>query len=117
MAPETHVPTHVPPMQVELLQALPVFCHMPLTHDCGCWPLQFIWPGEHAPEQDPFEQVEPEHVTAPPHVPDAVQVSTPLPEAEHCVAPGAHAPWHAPATHAWLVQAVVEPQAPVALQT
>jgi hypothetical protein len=55
------------------------------------------------------------HVTEPPQVPFAVQVCTPLPEAEHCAAPGAHTPWHAPLTHAWLVQAAAVPQVPMEL--
>ncbi len=48
-----------------------------------------------------------------PHAPDALQVSTPLPE--HWVAPGVPLPVHAPDTHAWLVHDTAVPQVPVGL--
>ncbi len=50
--------------------------------------------------QTPAVQVEFVQVTGLPHVPDAVHVCTPLPEDEHCVAPGAQTPWQAPETQA-----------------
>jgi hypothetical protein len=61
------------------------------------------------------------HADAPPHVPHAPHVSTPLPE--HRVCPGAHEPWHDAPTaglggqHVWLVHDEVAPQAPAAEQT
>jgi hypothetical protein len=55
------------------------------------------------------------HGAAAPHAPVESHVCTPLPE--HCVAPGEHAPAHAPLTHAWLAHGVGVPHVPVVPQT
>jgi hypothetical protein len=93
VAPEAHTPVQTPATQVEFVHALPLFCQVPPEPQfCGCCPLHCSWPGAHDPAHAPATQVEFVHVTGLPHVPAEVQVSTPLPEAEHCVAPGAQTP-------------------------
>ena len=55
-------------------------------------------PGVHRPVQAPPTQAEETQVAGAPQVPVASHVSIPL--LEHCLAPGAQDPVHAPLTHA-----------------
>ena len=85
-------------------QAAPRFVQVPPSpHDWGCWPLHCFCPGEQFPN-NPADARQLVHV-AELRVPLAVQVSTPLPDGEHCVALGAQTPWHEPLTHVWPVHA------------
>jgi hypothetical protein len=34
--PAAHTPVHVPSTHVELVHALPLFCHAPALQSCGC---------------------------------------------------------------------------------
>jgi hypothetical protein len=69
-----------------------LFCQVPFEQLWGCCPLHCIWPGAQLPAHAPLWQVEFVHVTDPPQVPEDVHVCTPLPVAEHCVAPGRQTP-------------------------
>jgi hypothetical protein len=101
--PTVQTPVHTPLTHVvfESAHEAPLFCQLPLPLQfCGCWPLHCFWPATQLPEHTPPTHVELLQVTELPHVPAEVHVCTPLPEEEHCVAPGVHTPWQAPLTQA-----------------
>jgi hypothetical protein len=82
--PAAQTPAQAPATHVELVQALPLFCHIPAElQSCGCCPLHWSCPGAHEPAHAPETHVEFVHVTELPQVPVEVHVCTPLPDAEH----------------------------------
>ena len=77
-------------------------------------PSQSSVPAEHATQAAPVQVwVSGVHAAAVPHCPLELHVWTASPE--HCVAPGAQIPVHAPETHADAVQVTGAPYCPLAL--
>jgi hypothetical protein len=103
MAPGTHDPVHVPAVHAWSTHAIST-CHAPVpSHVSGVTAsAHALTPGVHATHASVRHTgSDVPHGTAACHVPVASQVSTAFAVvAEHCVAPGRHAPTHDPFTQA-----------------